>query len=72
VPAENSVQFYLALRKAGVPAELHIFEPGAHGVGLAMNDPVLDAWPPLLSTWLRTRGLLTPAAATTPATGRGQ
>jgi acetyl esterase/lipase len=72
VPAENSVQFYLALRKAGVPAELHIFEPGAHGVGLAMNDPVLDAWPPLLSTWLRTRGLLTPPAATTPATGRGQ
>jgi len=58
VPAENSVSFYLALRKAGVPAEMHIFEPGAHGVGLGMNDPVLAAWPPLLSTWLRRRGLL--------------
>ena len=34
VPAENSVTFYLALRKAKVPAELHIYEPGAHGVGL--------------------------------------
>lgn len=61
VPPENSVLFYLALRKAGVPAELHIFEPGPHGVGLAMNDAVLNAWPPLLSTWLRARGLLTPA-----------
>lgn len=72
VPAENSVQFYLALRKAGVPAEMHIFEPGPHGVGLAMNDAVLEAWPSLLSTWLRARGLLTappPAAAAGP--GRG-
>ena len=75
VPAENSVYFYLALRKAGVPAEMHIFEPGAHGVGLGMNDPVLSAWPPLLSTWLRQRGLLTAPAAPTAApvaTGRGQ
>lgn len=59
VPPENSILFYMALRKAGVPAELHIFEPGPHGVGLSLNDPVLNAWPPLLSTWLRARGLLT-------------
>lgn len=59
VPAENSVLFYLGLRAAGVPAELHIFEPGPHGVGLALADPVLSAWPPLLSHWLRQRGLLT-------------
>jgi acetyl esterase/lipase len=58
VPPENSVLFYMALRKAGVPAEMHIFEPGPHGVGLALNDPVLSAWPPLLSQWLRARGLL--------------
>ena len=67
VPAENSVLFYLALRKAGVPAEMHIFEPGAHGVGLGMTDPVLAAWPPLLSSWLRHRGLLT-----APADGQGR
>jgi acetyl esterase/lipase len=63
VPAENSVRFYLALRAAHVPAELHIFRPGRHGVGLAMSDPTLDAWPPLLAQWLRNLGLLTPPAA---------
>src|SRR5262245_55727920 len=35
VPPENSIYYYLALRKAGVPAEMHIFEKGPHGVGLA-------------------------------------
>jgi acetyl esterase/lipase len=62
VVPENSVRFYLALRRARVPAELHIFEKGPHGVGLAMNDPALGAWPSLLTTWLRGRGLLAPAA----------
>jgi acetyl esterase/lipase len=69
VPAENSVRFYLALRKAKVPAEMHIFENGEHGVGLALNDPSLSAWPTLLMNWLRGRGLLTkPGGA--PASGR--
>jgi len=64
VPAENSVAFYLALRRAGVPAELHVIEQGPHGVGLALHDPVLGQWPALLATWLRGRGLLTrPAVA---------
>ncbi len=58
VPVENSVRFYLALRKAGVPAELHIFENGPHGVGLAPTDATLSAWPALLANWLRERGLL--------------
>jgi acetyl esterase/lipase len=58
VPAENSVAFYLALRKAGVPAEIHVFEPGVHGVGLAAGDPALGEWPVLLRNWLRGRGLL--------------
>lgn len=58
VPVQNSVEFYLALRKAGVPAEMHIYEHGRHGVGLAKNDPVLSTWPTLLTNWLRARGLL--------------
>jgi acetyl esterase/lipase len=57
VPAENSVQFYLALRKAGVPAELHIFQKGEHGVGLAPADPALRVWPELLFTWMNGLGL---------------
>jgi acetyl esterase/lipase len=58
VPAENSVLFYLALRKAGVPAEMHIFEKGEHGVGLDLGDPALAMWPALLANWFRERGLL--------------
>ena len=57
VPTENSVMFYLALRKAGVPAELHIYERGPHGVGLASADPVLASWPARLEDWLKLRGL---------------
>jgi acetyl esterase/lipase len=59
VPAENSVLFYLGLRKAGVPAELHIFERGPHGMGLAWTSRVLGQWPDLLANWLYSRGLLT-------------
>ncbi len=59
VPVENSVRFYLALVKAKVPAEMHLFENGPHGVGLALGDPALSAWPTLLANWLRGRGLLT-------------
>lgn len=55
VPAENSVHYYLALRQAGVPAEMHVFERGPHGVGLANNDPALSAWSTLLTNWLRGR-----------------
>ena len=58
VPAENAVHYYLALRQNGVPAEMHIFEKGPHGVGLANNDPALSAWSTLLAAWLRTRGAL--------------
>jgi acetyl esterase/lipase len=58
VPPENSVAFYLALRKAGVPAELHIFEKAEHGVGLGLNDPGIGQWGTLLIQWLRARKLL--------------
>ena len=58
VPAENSVYYYLALRKAGVPAEMHIFEKGPHGVGLANDDAALSEWSKLLANWLRGRGVV--------------
>ncbi len=58
VPAENSVHYYLALRKAGVPAEMHVFEKGPHGVGLANDDAALSEWSKLLANWLRGRKVI--------------
>lgn len=58
VPVENSIQFYLACRKAGVPAELHVYERGRHGVGLAPDDPILSTWPARLEDWLRLQGVI--------------
>lgn len=58
VPPENSVLFYLALRRAGVPAELHIYEKGKHGVGFAPEDPVLSTWKDRLRDWLVNRGAI--------------
>ena len=60
VVPENSTLFYLALRKANVPAELHIYETGPHGVGLAQEYPELSNWPDRLQTWLKVRGILKP------------
>lgn len=58
VTPENSVRFYMALKRAGVPAEMHIYPSGGHGYGLAPLDPVLSTYPPRLADWLRGRGLL--------------
>ena len=60
VPVSTAVEFYTALHKAGVPAELHIFEKGNHGSGMGKGDPALDQWPSLLETWMRGQGLLPP------------
>ena len=58
VPAENSVHYFLALRKARVPAEMHIFKDGAHGAGMPMNDTALSEWPKVLANWMRASGIL--------------
>ena len=56
VPVQNSLLFYDALRSAGVAAELHVFDHGPHGFGLAPTDPVLSAWPGLAEAWMRRHG----------------
>lgn len=61
VPVEHSLAFYAALRTAGVPAELHVYQEGRHGVGLASDDPVLSTWPARLADWLKIQGLLSGA-----------
>ena len=63
VPVLSSVVFYSALVRAGVPAELHIFEEGPHGTALAQNYPALSAWPELLENWLRLNGWIAPRNA---------
>jgi len=59
VPVQQSLDFYEALVKAGVPSEMHIFANGPHGTGLGKGDPALDQWPALLENWLRAQGLFT-------------
>ncbi len=58
VPVENSLTLFQALRDARVPAELHVFPKGRHGVGLAPGATVLSQWPGLCATWMRSLGLL--------------
>lgn len=58
VPPENSIMFYTALRQAKVPCEMHIYEKGRHGVGLAQKDPILSTWPARCTDWLRVHGFL--------------
>jgi acetyl esterase/lipase len=58
VPPQNSVLYYMALKAAGVPAELHIYAHGRHGVGLAPKDPVLSTWPARLKDWMLVQGFL--------------
>jgi acetyl esterase/lipase len=54
----NSVNFYTALVKAGVPAELHLYDHGRHGFGMAALDPVLSPWMDTLALWMEQHGLL--------------
>lgn len=61
VPAENAVRFYLALRAKKVPAEMHIYEAGPHGVGLYLADPILGTWSGHLADWLRSHFFYAPA-----------
>jgi acetyl esterase/lipase len=59
VPVENSLQFAAALRKAGVPYDLHIYEKGAHGIGLGSgewNPAKRHPWTADLLFWLKGRG----------------
>lgn len=58
VPPENSVLFYQALLKAKVPAELHIFQEGRHGLGLGPKELPFSEWPNLCVRWLQNRGFL--------------
>jgi acetyl esterase/lipase len=75
VPPENSLLFAMALRKAKVPVELHLFEKGPHGLGLGKGprpvangpDFAFQEWPRLCALWLKGQGFLSPAAGSAAA-----
>jgi acetyl esterase/lipase len=67
VPVENSILFYMACRANQVPAEMHIFEIGGHGFGLAPTDPALHVWPELLMNWMVKNKWIKATAIAAPA-----
>jgi acetyl esterase/lipase len=56
--SENSVYLYLALKRAGVPVEAHLYGAGGHGFGLRPSDKPAATWPRRCEDWLRFRGIL--------------
>jgi acetyl esterase/lipase len=58
VPPENSILFYMALRKVGVPAEMHIYQKGDHGIGLTRGGEVNATWGNRLKGWMQVNGWL--------------
>jgi acetyl esterase/lipase len=50
---QNSVDFYLALKKHNIPAEIHIFQEGGHGFGMTKKNLPVDQWPELFYNWLK-------------------
>ena len=58
VHVENSVKYFLALKKSGVPAELHVYAQGGHGYGLRQTNQPVTRWPDLVAVWLKTIGIV--------------
>lgn len=56
--SENLAKFYLMLKEAGVPAELHIYNSGGHGFGVRPTTMPVGTWPDRFMDWLRDRGLI--------------
>lgn len=55
---EQSLVYYIALKKAGVPVETHLYTHGGHGFGLRRTKNPITGWPTLVETWLRTIGMI--------------
>ncbi len=58
VHVENAVEYFLMLKRAGVPAELHTYAQGGHGYGLRPTAIPVTHWPELAAVWLNTIGVL--------------
>ena len=73
VPVKNSLLFYEACLKAGVPAEMHILDNGPHGFGMAagMNDETVKEWPAQALRFMARHGMLAPPAGSSPSPTAG-
>lgn len=60
VRVENSIVYYMALKNAKVPAEMHLFAKGGHGYGLRPLHLPISGWPTLATVWMRALGVLPP------------
>ena len=58
ISPENSIRMYLALRRAKVAAELHVYASGGHGFGLRPTDDPCSTWPQRCEQWMRQQNLL--------------
>jgi len=63
VSPENSILLYLALKRAGAPAELHVYASGGHGFGMRPSPNPCATWPQRCEDWLRSQRLLRPGEA---------
>ena len=54
----NSLVYYIALKNAGIPVEMHLYAQGGHAFGLRRTRFPVAAWPQLVETWLRTVGMI--------------
>jgi len=57
-PVENSLVYHAALRKAGIPVELHLYVKGGHAFALRRTSSPITEWPQLLEQWLGTIGMI--------------
>lgn len=58
VPVQNSIEYFMALKKYNIPAELHIFQKGGHGFGLGKEGETQSYWPELCKNWLKAIGMI--------------
>ena len=58
VHVENSTVYFLELKKAGVPAEMHLYAQGGHGYGLRRTKLPVTTWPQTAEVWMHTIGAL--------------
>ena len=55
---ENSISYYMALRKNNIPTALHIWEDGGHGYGLGKGRGSIESWPKIVEEWMKVRNII--------------